>query len=519
MANPTRLQIEASIPLPKYKVEIWYANAWRQIPDSSIINISGDIQSTGNIDNGLSFGTEVEPHATIVCERLVVASADKLLEDSYWLLKRMRISYGFDTSDYVKTFVGPIRERSINQNELTVELVGNIEYVRNTKFYSSLYYAKPIATKTTIASVENPSSPSYEAGLINRIFWEAGGRPYEQEGINYAETDASFKFWYSCEQSILTPDWSWISSENLVDELYTLARAGGGQIYQDHNGVLKYVQPFSFADLSPYGGLLYTPYQYDDVDFQTYSEQTTSYEQVGTVKCTFTPRSVQPYQPIYEDKIPRFFQASEVKSLILETQLPVQSYQEIVSACFTATDIHGNAVTPTVSAVTTNATRIDVTLTNPSATTPMIIHSIKILGRPLGAGEEMTVSYGSGDPERNIENNTYIQSEPYAKRLIRMVYDFYASGRPVITLHNAIYDTDRFVGELVKVTSYYNRVYVASGVYNDNDDLYRIINIQHSLTGTTMNIDLVNVEGLPTRDQMFIIATTYSGSDTRKLSY
>lgn len=524
MPAPSRVQIEANIAQPTYRIDIWYpGTGWIELPDSSIVDVSGINESVGSQDNGLAFGTSVEPKATIQTEMFVVSTADKLISDTYWLMKRMRIGFGFETSDPVTVFVGPIRERRIDGDDVTIELQSNLEFVRNAKFYSPLYFDRPIATKTTAASVENPSSGSYVAGMINRILWEAGGRPYEQANINYFETDAAFRFWYSCEQALLTPDWSWVSSDNLVDDLFTLARAGGGQIYQDNNGVIRYVQPFSFADLSSYGPL-YTPFEYTDAYFESYSESATSFEQVGTVACTYTPRAIQPLQVVYEDQTPRFLQPSESQVLLLETTWPVYEFYNMISdseltkQAFTVTKLNGQSTLFSIGTVTKYATRIEIAVGNPSATEPIIIHAIKILGRPVTAEEEKIVSYGSGEPKRNIESNVYIQNERFASRMVRMVYDFYAHNRPIVTLKNAIYDPDRFVGELVTLDSYYNRVYSGGG-YSSNNDLYRIINIRHSVTGTVMDVDLTVVTGLPTRDQMFLVGTSYLSANTRKLSY
>jgi hypothetical protein len=519
---PTRPEIEAAVALPTYKVEVFEPTnrIWTLIGASSVIDVSGVIESTGNTENGLAFGSSIDPSVQIVVERpLVIASPDKLLEDTYFLLTPMRISYGFASSDYVSAFEGPIKDFTANGHELTITLTSNLEYVRNTKFHSDLFYATPVATLTAVASVEDPTNGSYQAGLINRILWEAGGRPYEQEGINYNESDADWRFWYSTEQSILTPDWSWISGENLIDELFQIARAGGGQIYQDDLGVVRYVQPFSFADLTPYGGLLYTPYEFEDDVFLGYTHRLTTYEKVGKVVSNFVPRTLQPTQVIYEDKSPRFFHAAEVKTVVLEMQWPIWEYETIDATSVSAILVDNHAVTPTVGSVTTSATKVSITITNPNATTPMVVNAIKISGRPLTAGESKTISYGSGDPERNVEDSPYIQSEPFATKLVRMIYDFYSTPREIVTLQGCIYDPDRFVGEPIKIQSSFNRTYLGGGSYMDNDDLYRIIAIRHSRTGTEMEIDAVNIEGLPTRDQFFIIGTTYSGANSRKLSY
>ena len=174
MPSPSRPQIEAAFALPIYRIDIWDITAvtpfWRSVSNSDVVSISGSVESTGNQDNGLSFGTAVEPSANVAIENVVFAT-NYLLSDDIWIGTRVRIFFGFDTSDLIVQFVGVIKDRQLENNTVTFNLVGLTTYIQQTKLYTEVQYHVPIATQTTIASIEDPSNISYAAGLINRIFF------------------------------------------------------------------------------------------------------------------------------------------------------------------------------------------------------------------------------------------------------------------------------------------------------------------------------------------------------------
>ncbi len=512
MAAPTRLQIEADFNKPKFKVEILpHTGVWTEVINARVSNISGAVDSASNSDNGVSFGSPSNPSADVEAEDHIVAS--EYLSAPYWINKPLRISFGFDTSDYVYVFSGPITQIQKKNNSITYSVAGNLEYMKDIKLLTPLYYRKPIATKTTVASVEDTGSLSWNAGLINMAFWAAGGRPYEQKDITYTEASSGWKFWYSCDQSIIIPDYTWYSGENTFDEVFAMARAAGGQIYQDNNGVVRYTQPLSFGDITGYSSY----FTFDDSMFVDYSENISKFENVGTLKLAYTPRRIEPIQNVIEDTNPYLFMPNETRTIELSPQLPIWQYYGLVSNdTITATNtmkainVHNVAVTPSIGAVVADASKVSIEVSNPSSTIPMIIHSIIIQGRPLAALEDSYTSFGFGEPERNIENNVYIQNQAHADRIIRMIYDFYVDIKPIITLEGVQYDPDRFVGELVKLDSIYN---------SSTTDIYRIIKIGHSSIGTRMDVDLVKVTGLPQTSDMFIIGTSYSGATVKQLSY
>ncbi len=72
------------------------------------------------------------------------------------------------------------------------------------------------------------------------------------------------------------------------------------------------------------------------------------------------------------------------------------------------------------------------------------------------------------------------------------------------------FDPDRFIGEIVQLDSTYN---------SEPTHYFRIIRISHENTGKAMSVDLVRVNDIPARSDMFIIGTSYLSGTTKELSY
>ncbi len=517
MANPTRPQIEATFALPHHKVELFDVT-WITISNTYVESINGSIESTSNPDNALSFGTPSDPSASVTLENIAYKT-DTRVGDASVIGKKVRLSFAFDTSDYVPVFIGVVTEISINGKSVTWSLGGILTFLINAKVYTQIYYRKPIATKTTSTSIEDPSDPDYNAGMINLALWESGGRPYEQITAVYTESSPNFKFWYSLEQSTIAPEYSWFSGENLLDEIYMLARAAGGQIFQGVDGVVRYVQPLSYSDDSSYGGVFYT---FTDTVYETYSEHISKAEDVGALKLTYTPMRVQPIMNVVEDKTPRYILPNSYIDVELAPERAVYEYvnlgQTWVADIIKAMLIDNSDVTPTISQISATAARVSLRITNPSTTKAMVVYQITIQGLPLEAEDDLVATYGSGEPERNIESNPYIQSVVHADRLLRMIFDFYGINKPVITLSGVQFDPDRYIGELVKIQTQYNTI-LSGGIETTNTNIYRITSIAHDNTGTKMDISCVEVADLPNRSDMFIIGTVYAGATSKQLSY
>lgn len=524
MTLPTRAQITRNFNQPKYRVEIDHQGTFYQIPDDHILSINGSMISAGNIQNGLSFGSYVEPTASVtVLRRLVLKSAYPSIvtgyDSSYWIGRRIRIFQAFETSAYKPIFVGVIKSYAITGEDLTYEIVGVLEYFRNIKFYTNIFYNTPIATKTTATSIEDPSAVGYNAGLINRIFWQAGGRPWER----FADYSASNPlFWYSCNQSLINPEWLWVSGENLVDELFLLARATGGQIYESAeiasstgHAVIRFINPLAFADTAAYGG---TYYNFSESVYGSFSKSLSIENIAGKVTCKFATRRIQPTQEVYSDRTPYLMLPSETRVFICNPSLPIFEYETITNSVISAFQtITSNPVTLSVSVTSQNAAQVTLSVTN-SGSFPAVISGITLRGRPLAVDEDGEVEVGTSTPVQAIEDNPYIQSRVHAVQLATMVYEFFNSARRVITLSNCIYDPDRFVGELVQINNIDNVTYNGTTFVQDTT-LYRIIKISHNNTGTSMDIDLITVDGMLQTSDVYILDTSYVSTVSKRISF
>jgi hypothetical protein len=504
MAAPTRAMIESYHPLPTYIVKVYddVATVFDIIPANEILSIGGVNETVNNRENALSFGDAVITQATFT-------TIDTVTIPTNWKRAAVYIYLSFDTGDPVYAFYGYIvkRKRSGNTIQFTCEGILQVK-VAEVKLHTRLYYRKPIATLTTATSIENPIDGNYTAGLINEIFWQSGGRPLAQSG-----TYPGNQWYYECDNALLTPEWSWIAGENLVDELYRLARAAGGQIYQTNRNVVKYVQPFKFN--------LGSTFVIRDSYYGTFEESESTLQFVGSVRVSYTPRALEPEQAVYTDTESRVIAPLANIQLEGSPQQPIYEWQAHLEAGYavggtithsgiiTAYDPMNQPITPNLAVNDLDAQRIKFTITNP-VNRPIVVTKIEFAGQPLAAGEQQTVVHNIGNnPEITTEDNPYIQSKPYAEQVAKMVYDFHSTTKPIISLGDCIYDPDRYVGETVTFISSY---YSMSG-------LYRIVSLSHDLTGVKTQLDLVDITGVVTQDQVFIVGTAYSAGDVRKVSY
>ncbi|MCG8348232.1 MAG: hypothetical protein MI924_10690 [Chloroflexales bacterium] len=470
-----------SIVQPTYQVEWAPAGSF---VDISQYMISADILvNTSTSSTAVAFGEQATPRTTIEVSDDIAGAA--------WELTPIRVFLGTGGSNILH-FSGVVASRSRNDRTITLECEGFTRLMANRRGYSPLFRNRPIATETTISSIEDPANPLYHAGLINWLFWQTGGRPLDQSG-----TYPNAAFYYACDRSLLTPAWTWANGERALDELYRLARAGGGQIYQDKNGVMRYIEPLTLASAAATA-------TYTDAEMHSISERAVAEETIGTVRCPYTRRVLQPLQQIYEDATPIQIDNGQSETIVIETQWPIWAWGTVTVS---AVDGGGQAVTPTVAFVSQAAQRAEIRVTN-STGGPIVLYKMVITGQPVGVVQSGIESFGSGMPERELEDNPYIQNRSAAQRLCRLSHDFYRVTRPIRTL-NCGFDSARFVGETIHLT------YSPWGL---NATPHRIISRQDG-NGATMDLDCVPIGGLPVRDDFFIIGQSYAGGDTRQWGY
>lgn len=505
MPAPTRPQIEAAVALPTYKIEIDEGAGYVTVSGAEIRAINTKLVTTNDQDNAFAFGTVATSLSSVEIADTTTITA--------WQLARLRISYGFDTSTYVVAFEGVITKRQHQGHFYTYEASGFDFLIARKKIYTEVFYRRPIATETTATSVEDISDGSYKAGLLNNIMWRSGGRPYEQPSYG---SDPLFKFWYSFDQSIVAPRWSWISGENAWEEVFRLVRAAGGQLYQDRDGVIYYKQPLTFG----YVASGTTLYDFGEDTFQSISEDSSTVSNLDTIQASFVERILQPMQQVYESTTPKLLPDAETTDIDIEMQYPVYAYAENVNSFdfiieavkatyFDGRDATLDYVDFTITFNTTAAQLLALSFNN-STGEPISLNRILVNGRPITAGSEGKATYSTGDgPELQLEDNVYIQSFAQAYRLVRMFYDFYHTNRAIITLDGVGYDPDRYLGEVVTIT------YSAWGL---SAARHRIIGLDYN-NGSKMSVTLAPISGLPTRDDVFIVNGTYADATVKKVSY
>ena len=144
-------------------------------------------------------------------------------------------------------FTGLLAARRPGVSGPTFEAEGAEGFIKRATVRTALLEYVPLATATTLTSVEDPESPACQSGVLNRIFWLSGGRPYAQ-----AASYPGARFYYACDGTSVAPEYSWIDGDNAWDEALKLAGDAGGQIYQDSRGVMRYVNPLSLAEAERY---------------------------------------------------------------------------------------------------------------------------------------------------------------------------------------------------------------------------------------------------------------------------
>lgn len=485
------------MPTASYNLEWKPAGSWVAIADGDVITLTAGTQAALG-DNGVGFGDPVASSANVQSLRSAVAG-------STWARTPIRFQYTIDAST-AYAFVGVIRGWSGDLDTVTFDCSGLVADLseRTKNYYSPLRYRRPPFTKTTASSIEDPDNGSYAGGLGNEVAWRAGLRPYEQSGT-YPTADG----YYSFEQAIRAPDWSWVAGEDGWAECLRLARAVGGQLYQRGDGVVVYRQPLTMI------GTAAATYTESDYSPDVREEgRTDSY--ATSISVAYTPRRVQPVQEVVSDTTLRVVAAGSSVTIDLEPHWPLYSVvldggtlkeKNITAAFFDGRVAPYHASTGFTATTTIKAMRITIVVTNNSGWN-MQITKIVINGQPIAAGETGTVQVGSGTPIKNLEDNPYVQTRSHALALATMALAFYGTVRPVRTI-TVVENPARVVGETINLTS------TALGL---SGAAHILIDMQDNDTGSTMDLALVSAAGLPALADYWLVQST-GQSGTHKIAW
>jgi hypothetical protein len=506
VAAPTRAEIQADATVPTYTVEVFSGGSWVDI-SSFVVNVTPVLEATGGEPTGVAMGPAVLPGCEIELFASTAAEVQTLRGYEPGRPK-VRASFGFASSDKLSRFTGLLMEPSGSGRSRRWACRGWDAQIEAQEVRSPLYRRRYIFTATSISSVEDPASGVYAAGLGNYILWQCGGRPYEQAGSYPTAT-----FYYSCTNALISPEYTWCPGDSPWEVLRRLCRAAGGQIYQDGDGVIRYVDPitlatgtpaFTFSDevltaaqrvsqgKGPYGGI---------------SDRLDAGRAVTGVTVAFVSRILQGEQIVYEDQTPRQIPASSAITVTCDLQLPCSRVTAAErDACRHRSGIEASTTDVTVSVTFPSAQRALATLTN-TLTDPVMIYAVRVRGRPLSAGEEGSASYiVSSARVVTAEDSVYVQSQRHAAMLARMVYDGANSAGLIYTLTDCPYDPDRYVGEVVGLTS---------SDYGLSALRCRVVRIT-AQGGAWMETELAPLGGLPTRDDVHRVGSV---SGTKAMAY
>ena len=478
------------MPIASTLLEVKPAGSWVTIPESAYWDVGGSWELTGNKELAIAFGDDSE----------ITWSGTLAL--SQWASLGDQIPLRYTTTmdaDTTRTFVGVITKRERDMDQVQVEATGVKLLIAATKAYSPMVARRPIATKTTATSVENPSTGGYRAGLINYLWWQAGGRPSEQAGSYPTAT-----FYYSCDHALLAPDWSWAAGEDAWAESLKLAQASGGQCYQDQQGVVR------FRQIVGYGGGS-TSETFDESTYATIQQTIEPGRSRATkVTCQYLPRRRLGMQQVADDATPRHVEPGETITIVIEPENPVASIEtqpglsQLKSDAIVMARLDGLPYAPGDYTHTLDvaAARVTITVTNASSY-PATIWRVRLRGEPIVAQEAGSISAGAGTIERILEQSVYIQSRSDAQRLAEMTLAYYAAARPVVRITDVLHKPARAIGDTVALTC------AAGGM---SAQAHVIVAISHGDTGAKVDLDLVDVSDLPTASQFHIVDVAASGT-------
>lgn len=475
-----------------YQLE-YYSAGWNTIAAGSIINVSGSWETAGD-SSGIAFGDDTD------------ASIDGELLLSSWAnlshLTPIRYTTTMD-ADNARTFTGVLAKRSRDLQTMKFTAEGMKRLIAATKGYSPAINRRPVATKTTASSADDPTNPGWASGLINWLLWQAGGRPYEQAG-----SYPSAVFYYSCDHAILSPDWAWAAGEDAWAECLRLAKDAGGQMYQDASGVVRYKQVLGYGGQSTSDTLTASDYGGVTMDEDPGIIYATK------VTCQYVPRRRLGTQQIADDTTPRPIEPGGSITIVIEPQNPLASLEQasagqLKSDCLVVASFDGTPSTSYTHTLDVTAARITIVVTN-TGSLPLMIWRVRLRGDPIVAGEAGSVSSGSGTIERVLEQSPYIQNRRDAGKITAMTLAFYAAARPIVTAAGCKHQPSRAVGAALLLTV---------GEWSMSAVKHVILGIDHDQTGIEAAYTLAYVEDLPALSQFFIVGTTYSSGDNRYLGW
>lgn len=467
-----------------YLVEYKSGASWVTIPTSALLDLTPRIAVAGG-EHPLLFGDSSDATCQIVVR--LAALSDLALDTP------IRVTFQRGAAAGARVFTGRVASRSRTVARLTLACASFVGLIQKTKAYTRATYRRPIATKTSAASVEDPAAGGYQGGLLNELWWRAGGRPASQD-----TTYTSASFYYACDQPPLVVDWPWTNGEDAWAASQDAVRVVAGQVFQDEAGIIRYRSPYAFV-----GGV--QTYTFTASDYgPDINQELRAGASAGTYIAQWIRRSRRTAQDVYDDRPYRMIAAGQSETFDLDIQYPIAALNtaatDILNVTFPgdALVVEGAGYTK---AITWYAQRVVLTVTNTS-TRPIQVNRIKLSGTPITAGEGGMARYtGTGTGEKQLDQNPLIQNPIHARRLVQLYATMIGVPRNVVTLE-AAYDPVRFVGERVGLTV---------SEWGLSNAAHVILSRDISKTGRT-RYTLADVQNLPQAADYFLIgSSSYTG--------
>lgn len=555
------------------------------VPKQHVVDVS--IQHSSNLDftEGITLGRTTPPEATIRLKKLTQLAVSQ--RTYQWRLAHVAVYYTVNNLDYYPAFCGIITGRTEEMNAVSFRCQGYLTLLEYYKNYTPLWKSKPAAsyipdsTESTVnednlpywqnlVKEQNPTiKEGMDVGVINTIFWIIGGRPYKYKKyfkyINYVP-----RFYFDCDHSPIYPKFTWLNQENISEDFASLASAAGGQITQTTDGVVRFINPHSFAPAPK--SITITDSMFASLTIEEESAVT-----FNKVVMTFSPRYLGANQVVLEDPIGKYLPYGEEFRHEIEFPQPVDRLTNntyfgsgvsfgasggyfgidryINSRDFvTAVDYTGETASvdlkiPRLTNIFYPRPRFTWDTENNQGTwsiendrrktpgqymellvnardqaRPLYLAKITLYGIPVLTGEPQTLKRDieldftdlvdagivpSGLREVEVKDNPYVQTKDHAQRLMDVIKYLHKRPRPAINISDMVYDSRLQLGDVVTLNSQF---YSLQG-------LYKVTSVTVKNTGALMDLTLVDVSDIKTKNDFFIVGSGYLAETTKYLSW
>ena len=406
-------------------------------------------------------------------------------------------------------------------------------------------------------------------GTVNTIFWLMGGRPYKLRDEVTRVGDTA-RFWFDCDHAPITPSFTWLNQENINDDFLMLVSSAGGQITQAGNGVVKFINPHSFVPATK--NITVT-----DSMFRSLSVEEVSASTYGKVTVTFSPRMLGANKTVLDSTLGVYLPYNEEYTHEAEFTQPVDRItnntyfgsgitfgqtggyfgidQFIESRDFVkAVDYNGETATvklrvPSLTEVyfprhrykwtgdaatsywyyehdvkKTAAQYMKLLIKSVDQARSLYLSKLTLFGVPVIAGEPQTIKRDipldftglitagiipSGFREVTARDNPYIQSKEHAMRFIDVIKYLHKRPRPAVRIIDMVYNPALEIGDIITLNSFY---YGVTGKH-------KVTEIVIKNSGAFMDINCVDVSDIRTREELFVIGETYTGTTEKYLSW